>query len=62
MLYKVGEYHQMKRSFRKAINEDEWVKIVERKKNGKDTIVTIEDRNGILYKNVSVKKLKKKAR
>lgn len=62
MLYKVGEYHQMKNDFRRAINKNDWVKIVEREKYGRNTFVTIEDRNGILYRNVSVKKLRKKAK
>ena len=52
----------MKSNYRKSLQKNDWVKIVEREKRGKDTYVTIEDRNGVLYTNVSVKKLRRKAR
>ncbi len=62
LLYNIGEFHQMKSNYRKSLQKNDWVKIVEREKRGKDTYVTIEDRNGVLYTNVSVKKLRRKAR
>lgn len=62
MLYNVGEYHQMKSDHGKFLKRNTWVRIVERRKPRKDTVVTVEDENGVLYRGVSVKKLRKKAR
>lgn len=60
MLYIVGELHQLKRPFKRILERNEWVEIISRKKDGKDTLVDLKDRFGNIHKNVNVKKLRKK--
>lgn len=62
MLYMIGEYHQVKNKIGHMLKRNDWVEIVQRKKIGKDTIVSIEDKDENVYHNVNVKKLRKKAR
>lgn len=58
----IGEYHQVKNRIGRFLKRNEWVEITNRRKIGKDTFVSVEDKNGNIYNNVNVKKLRKKAR
>lgn len=62
MFYMIGEYHQVKNKIGRFLRRNEWVEIIGRQKIGKDTIVSIKDKNGNNYHNVNVKKLRRKAR
>lgn len=62
MLYNIGEYHQVKGKIGNLLKRNEWVEITGRKKVGKDTIVSVKDKDNNIYNNVNVKRLRKKAR
>lgn len=60
-LYNVGEIYYLKRDY-KNLSENDRVEIVARRKIGKDTFVDVIDINNVVTLNVSVKKLRKRAR
>lgn len=58
MKYVVGSIYYMKREYR-AFSKGECVTIIERKKRGRNTYVSVESAQGKRLNNISVKLLRK---